>query len=293
VSASEIATHDEHGRKVQAMFNDIAPGYDLANRIMSVGTDVRWRRRAVADLLAAPVRAGVDPTTGAGAEILDLCAGTLDSTLEIHRRHPAASLIGGDFSAGMLATGVRRIEALGQPGPRERIRAVQMDAHALPLADASMDAIFCAFGIRNVSDLQLASAEQLRCLRPGGQLVILEFFRPSSWTTRVFHTIYNRTVLPVVGWACTGNLDAYRYLPRSIAQMQSSSEYARLLERLGFVDVRSQDLSLGVASIVRARKPTQPAGGTLGPSEARVSERAQAQPSTVRVPLDGVKKEPL
>ena len=251
--SSEIPTHDEHGRKVQAMFSDIAPGYDLANRIMSVGTDVRWRRRAVADLLLP--RAGVDVQTGAGGELLDLCAGTLDSTLEIHRRYPQASLIGGDFSAGMLAAGVRRIEALGQPGPRERIRALQMDAHALPLADASLDAIFCAFGIRNVSDLELASAEQLRCLRPGGQLVILEFFRPSSWATRTFHAVYNRTVLPVVGWACTGNLDAYLYLPRSIAQMQSSSEYAALLQRVGFVDVRVQDLTMGVASIVRARKP--------------------------------------
>lgn len=253
VPGGEIPTHDEHGRKVQAMFSDIAPGYDLANRIMSLGTDVRWRRRAVADLLLA--RPGLDTVTGAGAEILDLCAGTLDSTLEIHRRYPQASLIGGDFSAGMLATGMRRIEALGQPAARERIRAMQMDAHALPLADGSLDAIFCAFGIRNVSDLPLAGAEQLRCLRPGGQLVILEFFRPTAWFTRAFHAVYNNTVLPVVGWACTGNLDAYRYLPRSIGQMQSSADYAALLERLGFVDVSVAQLTLGVASIVRARKP--------------------------------------
>lgn len=251
--SSEIPTHDEHGAKVQAMFSDIAPGYDLANRIMSVGTDVRWRRKAVAELLIA--REGLDVETGRGGEILDLCAGTLDSSLEIHRRYPEASVIGGDFSAGMLAAGVRRIAALGDAGARDRIRAMQMDAHVLPLEAASLDAIFCAFGIRNVSDLELASAEQLRCLRPGGQLVILEFFRPTAWTTRAFHTIYNRTVLPVVGWACTGNLDAYRYLPRSIAQMQSTADYAALLERVGFVDVRVSDLTLGVSSIVRARKP--------------------------------------
>jgi demethylmenaquinone methyltransferase / 2-methoxy-6-polyprenyl-1,4-benzoquinol methylase len=251
--SSEIATHDEHGARVQAMFSDIAPGYDLANRIMSAGTDVRWRRKAVADLLLA--RAGLDTNTGAGGELLDLCAGTLDSTLEIHRRYPEAALIGGDFSAGMLATGVRRIASLGDARARERIQAVQMDAHALPLPDAGLDAIFCAFGIRNVSDLALASAEQLRCLRPGGQLVILEFFRPTAWTTRAFHTVYNRTVLPVVGWACTGNLDAYRYLPRSIAQMQSTADYRGLLERTGFVDVSVEDLTFGVASIVRARKP--------------------------------------
>jgi demethylmenaquinone methyltransferase / 2-methoxy-6-polyprenyl-1,4-benzoquinol methylase len=260
---SEIPTHDEHGRTVQAMFSDIAPGYDLANRIMSAGTDVRWRRRAVAELV--PARADVDPRSGAGATILDLCAGTLDSTLEIHRRYPAASLIAGDFSAGMLAAGLRRIEALGDPEARARIEAVQMDAHALPVADAELDAIFCAFGIRNLSDRALASAEQLRCLRPGGRLVILEFFRPTTWATRAFHTAYNHTVLPVVGWACTGNLGAYRYLPRSIGQMHTVAEYAALLEGVGFVEVEIEALTFGVASIVRARKP-DPAHATGGPA---------------------------
>jgi len=258
--APEIPTHDEHGRVVQAMFSDIAPGYDLANRIMSAGTDVRWRRRAVGSLLAP--RSGLDCATGAGAEILDLCAGTLDSTLEIHRRYPAAMVIGGDFSAGMLATGVARVEAQGEAA-RDRIRAMEMDAHALPLADASVDAIFCAFGIRNLSDLALASAEQLRCLRPNGQLVILEFFRPTAWITRAFHAVYNNTVLPLVGWACTGNLDAYRYLPRSIGQMQTVSGYADILARAGFVDVSVERLTLGIASIVRAQKPAPVVGDQI------------------------------
>jgi demethylmenaquinone methyltransferase / 2-methoxy-6-polyprenyl-1,4-benzoquinol methylase len=249
ISDAEIPTHDEHGRMVQAMFSDIAPGYDLANRLMSAGTDVRWRRRAVASLLPEA------SSTGAGATILDLCAGTLDSTLEIHRRYPEADLIGGDFSAGMLATGVQRVAKLGGASAQARIRAVQMDAHALPLADRSLDAIFCAFGIRNVSDLALASAEQWRCLVPGGRLAVLEFFRPSAWTTRAFHAVYNNTVLPVVGWACTGNLDAYRYLPRSIGQMATTSAYADTLRAAGFVDVEIEDLTFGVASLVRARKP--------------------------------------
>ena len=243
---------------VQAMFSDIAPGYDLANRIMSAGTDVRWRRKAVSALLPTTGRPDLDTRTGAGATILDLCAGTLDSSLEIHRRYPEAEVVGGDFSAGMLAAGVERIRRLGDANAQARIRAVQMDAHALPLADASLDAIFCAFGIRNVSDLAIASAEQLRCLAPGGQLVVLEFFRPTAWTTRVFHTVYNNTVLPVVGWACTGNLGAYRYLPRSIGQMATTDDYAATLRAAGFVDVEVENLTLGVASVVRARKPAGP-----------------------------------
>ena len=252
----EIATLDEHGRQVQAMFSDIAHGYDRANRIMSAGTDVRWRRKAVSTLLPARCDGReLDRDTGAGARILDLCAGTLDSTVEIHRRYPEAELIGGDFSAGMLETGIRRIAAMGDPQAIARISPQRMDAHALPLADASLDALFCAFGVRNLSDLRLGCAEQLRCLRPGGQLVVLEFFRPSGWATRAFHAVYNRTVLPVVGWACTGNLDAYLYLPRSIGDMRTSAEYVSLLGEVGFEQIEVEDLTFGVASIVRARKP--------------------------------------
>lgn len=250
MSQLEIPTIDEHGARVQSMFSEIAHGYDRANRIMSAGTDVRWRRKAVASLLPDEC-----DQTGAGARILDLCAGTLDSTLEIHRRYPQAQLIGGDFSAGMLDAGVQRIAALRDPAPLAQITPQRMDAHALPLDDAGLDAIFCAFGVRNLSDLRLASAEQLRCLRPGGQLVILDFFRPSAWTTRVFHAVYNRTVLPVVGWACTGSLDAYLYLPRSISQMRTASDYVALLTELGFERVSVEPLTFGVASIVRARRP--------------------------------------
>jgi ubiquinone/menaquinone biosynthesis methyltransferase len=244
-----IEAVDEHGARVQAMFSSIAPGYDRANRLMSLGTDLRWRRRAVASLLPSSTR--YDAQTGAGARILDLCAGTLDSTIEIHRRFPAAALIGGDFSAGMLATGRARVAALGIT----QIEAIEMDAHALPLPDASVDAIFCAFGARNLSRLEQACAEQFRVLRPGGQLVVLEFFRPQRALTRAVHGVYNHTVLPVVGWACTGNLDAYLYLPRSIGAFRGAREFVGLLGARGFVDCSVESLTLGVASIVRARKP--------------------------------------
>lgn len=243
---------DPHGQRVQAMFDSIAPGYDRANRLMSAGTDVRWRRRAVGNLLRDPApEERYEPETGANATILDLCAGTLDSTLEIHRRYPEATLIAGDFSPGMLATGRARVAKLGI----ETITAIQMDAHELPLADASVDALFCAFGARNLSDLERACAEQRRVLRPGGQLVVLEFFRPQRALTRAFHAVYNHTVLPVVGWACTGNLDAYLYLPRSIGAFRSAEAFVDLLGQLGFVDARVTPLTLGVASIVRATKP--------------------------------------
>ena len=122
-------------------------------------------------------------------------------------------------------------------------------------ADASFDAVFCAFGVRNVSDLEAASREQLRVLRPGGRLTVLEFFRPRGLFSRAFHACYNNTVLPVVGWAATGNLGAYLYLPRSIGRFAEAADYCALLERVGFVHVRHEGLFGGVAGIVRAERP--------------------------------------
>ena len=235
----EIQAIDEHGAKVQAMFSAIAPGYDRANRWMSLGTDVRWRRRGVARLGEV-----------APQKILDLCAGTLDSSKEIHRAYPEAEIIGGDFSAGMLAAGERTLTA----SQRAKIHPQQLDAHHLPFENASFDALFCAFAVRNLSDLERATAEKARCLRPGGQLVILDFFRPQSVWTKSFHGIYNHSVLPIVGWICTGNREAYRYLPRSIGKFVSDDQYAALLEKHGFESITIERLTGGIATLVSARR---------------------------------------
>lgn len=237
---TDVALVDEHGVQVQRMFDRIAPGYDRANRVMSLGTDERWRRRATAELLSH---------TPAGVA-LDLCAGTLDGTLAIHRAFPRARIIAGDFAAEMLEHGKKKLDA----GAADRVETLVMDAHALPLADATVDGLFCAFGIRNLSDLDRATSEQARVLRPGGRLVVLEFFRPTHWLTRVVHKVYNETILPLVGWAITGDREAYRYLPRSIGRFDSEAEYRERLASAGFVDVTVERLTLGVACIVRATK---------------------------------------
>lgn len=237
---SDVALVDDHGAQVQRMFDRIAPGYDRANRVMSLGIDERWRRRAVADLLSHAPQ----------GRALDLCAGTLDSTLAIHRAFPQASLVAGDFAAEMLEQGSKKLEG----SARERIETQPMDAHALPLPDASVDAIFCAFGIRNLSDLDRGTSEQARVLRDGGRLVVLEFFRPTRLLTRIVHVVYNETLLPLVGWAVTGDREAYRYLPRSIGRFDSEAEYRARLEKGGFVDVTVERLTFGVACIVRATR---------------------------------------
>lgn len=240
LSSPPVVAIDEHGSKVQSMFDRIAHGYDRANRWMSLGIDTRWRNEAVARMM--PVDVGPSPA------VLDLCAGTMDSSIAIHEAYPAADIVAGDFALEMLERGRPKLrDAAGQ-----RITPVAMDAHALPFGAGSLDAIFCAFGIRNVSDLPTATAEQARCLRPGGVLTVLEFFRPTKAVPRMLHTMYNRTLLPIIGWAATGNLDAYTYLPRSIGRFESVEAYTALLREHGFGDVEAQPLTMGMAWVVRA-----------------------------------------
>lgn len=233
---------DAHGARVRTMFDRIAHGYDRANRWMSFGTDIRWRTQAVAGLMPSDVPD--EP------KVLDLCAGTLDSTLEIHRQFPKAKILAGDFAEEMLERGREKLVGAAA----EQIDTRTMDAHVLTVDDDILDAIFCAFGVRNVSDLPRATAEQARALRPGGRLTILEFFRPTRMVPRLLHAAYNRTVLPLVGWAATGDLDAYTYLPRSIGKFESVTAYAELLGEHGFVDVEITQLTMGMAWIVRATK---------------------------------------
>jgi len=240
---SSIDAIDDHGAKVQTMFGRIAHGYDRANRWMSLGIDVRWRRQAVAELQV--------PDDRPRPRVLDLCAGTMDSSVEIHQQFPRADVVAGDFSAEMLARGGDKLT--GSAG--ERITPRTMDAHDLPEADDALDGIFCAFGIRNVSDLPRATAEQARCLRPGGRLVVLEFFRPVTLVPRVLHAVYNRSVLPVVGWLATRDWEAYTYLPRSIGDFCTVEQYEQLLRAHGFRDVRVEALTLGMAWRVSATWP--------------------------------------
>jgi demethylmenaquinone methyltransferase / 2-methoxy-6-polyprenyl-1,4-benzoquinol methylase len=255
--AAAVPAIDAHGHQVQHMFGRIAHGYDRANRWMSLGIDVRWRRAAVAELSGAERPAGERP------RLLDLCAGTMDSSVEIHRQFPHADVIAGDFSPAMLDRGKDKL--VGTAG--ERITPRVMDAHDLPEDDAALDGIFCAFGMRNVSDLHRATAEQARCLRPGGRLVVLEFFRPTTLVPRVMHALYNRTVLPVVGWLATRDWEAYTYLPRSIGDFSTVEAYGELLRAHGFCNVKARPLSLGMAWRVSATWPGGEPASTTTPHE--------------------------
>jgi ubiquinone/menaquinone biosynthesis methyltransferase len=225
-----------HGTAARRMFDRIAPTYDLLNRVMSAGSDRGWRARAVAEAVRAPL-----------GPLLDLCAGTLDLTAMLARARPMDRVVAVDFAPAMLEAGRHK-------APRAEV--IVADAAALPFEDRSFAAVVCGFGVRNLADPQAVAREVRRVLRPGGVFVTLELFRPTRAATRVFHGAYARLVLPAVGGWLSGDRGAYEYLARSMAGFLSRDEYERLLEAVGFAWISGSDLTMGVASIVRAEVPS-------------------------------------
>ena len=224
------------GTDIRGMFDRIAARYDRANRIMSAGVDVLWRRKTIARLLAG---------LGDTPRVLDLGAGTLDGAIEILRRRPGAEVLAADFARNMLL--------LGRKKPRAAKVQIQVaDGHALPYQDRVFDAAFSAFCVRNLRAVDQGLAELRRVVRPGGRIAILEFFRPSR-RRPFWDGFYNARVLPLLGRAVTGDKAAYRYLPESIAGFVTRGEFEACLRTAGFAQVQGYDLfPAGVASLVVA-----------------------------------------
>ena len=218
---------EEKRARVQAMFDRIAPRYDLLNRVISGGMDQRWRRRALALARVGP-----------GDRVLDLACGTGD--LCEQTRALGATPIGADFARQMLF------------GARARGVAadfVQGDAAALPIADRSIDVVTCGFALRNFVSLPDAFREMARVLVPGGRIALIDVDRPDSALVRFGHSLYFDRVVPWIG-GIVSDRDAYRYLPQSTAYLPDASEMLALLAKSGFEQVAKHRLMLGAAQIL-------------------------------------------
>jgi demethylmenaquinone methyltransferase / 2-methoxy-6-polyprenyl-1,4-benzoquinol methylase len=229
VSGVPLPGQGERAQAVRAMFDRIAPTYDLLNRVMTLRVDQHWRRRLVDTLRLAP-----------GERLLDVCAGTMDVAAEARRRWPGAAVLGSDFSIPMLSRGAAKT---GLP-------AVAADALRLPVQASSVDAVTVAFGVRNLDSHEAGLAELARVMKPGARLGILEFFRPETTGTRAFHGAYNRLALPVMGRLLSADADAYRYLVESMERFASMPEFVAAAGRAGFADVRGTSLFPGVCGLV-------------------------------------------
>jgi len=233
---------DKSPDRIAGMFDAIAPRYDLLNRVLSAGIDRRWRARAVRSLALT------------GRETLvDVCAGTADVALEAvgAGTHGAARAIGVDFAGAMLFLGLRKVVARGV---RDRVTLVRGDAMRLPLATGSADAATIAFGIRNVADAAAGCDELARIVKSGGRLAILEFGVPRVPGLGALYQWYFSAVLPRLGRLISGHSAAYSYLPASVGSFTPPAEFAKMLERAGFVEVRADPLTIGIVYLYSARR---------------------------------------
>ncbi|MBA2415845.1 MAG: demethylmenaquinone methyltransferase [Geodermatophilaceae bacterium] len=224
------ASLDKRPADVAAMFDGVARRYDLTNTVLAGGQDRRWRRITREAL-------GLGP----GLRVLDVAAGTAVSTVELARS--GADCVASDFSLGMLREGRRR----GVP-------LVAADALRLPFADASFDAVAIAFGLRNVADPDAVLAEMARVTRPGGNLVVCEFSRPTWQPFQTVYVEYLMRALPTIARAVSSNPDAYVYLAESIRAWPDQSELAARIGTRGWERVQWRNLTGGIVTLHRARR---------------------------------------
>lgn len=233
-------TDKDKTEQVALMFDNISKRYDFLNRILSLGIDTIWRKKAI-DLLKK----------SKPQNILDVATGTCDFALEAQKRLNPEKIIGIDISAGMLELGQEKIN---KKNLKAQIELVLGDSENLPFETNTFDAATVAFGVRNFSNLEKGLTEIYRVLNPDGSLVILEFSKPKSFPIKQLYGFYFRYVLPLVGKLFSKDNRAYTYLPQSVAVFPEGKSFLELLEKIGFKQTTEKRLTFGICSIYHGKK---------------------------------------
>ena len=229
---------------VNEMFGQIAPRYDAVNRILTGGIDLRWRRAMVRRV-----------TKENPSMVIDLATGSGDVAFALRRSLPeTCQIVALDFCRPMLDQAIKR---QARKPEQSAISFRQGDILQLPLDDSSSDAVTISFGLRNLADRSRGLSEMKRILRPGGQLVILEFTQPKAWI-RPFYFFYLRRILPFVAGLLSGSFSAYRYLNNSIEGFPDRERISHELTEAGFHVEEARPMSGGIVCLHRARKPEAP-----------------------------------
>ena len=235
------ASSEGKKRQVEQMFDTISENYDGMNRVISLGSDVSWRKKVIKWATAK------NPKT-----ILDIATGTGDLAIQFaEKTGPKATIIGLDLSEGMLA--VARKKVAGKP-ISEKITFVQGDSEALPFEDNLFDAITVSFGIRNFENLEKGLAEIFRVLRPGGIFVILETSVPTRFPFKQGYHLYAKFILPLLGRLFSKDKVAYQYLSESASVFPHGAALNNILHKIGFKEVENKPQTFGVATIYTATK---------------------------------------
>ena len=238
-----MKTYFLHPESIRNLFNNIAPTYDFLNHLLSLGRDFYWRRRAVQEL------------KGLEGRILDMATGTGDVAIEITRQNnQRRKVFGLDFSEPMIKRAQRKVL---EKGLSQTITLSLGDALSLPFRGNTFDASMIAFGLRNIVNKEQALSEMVRVIKKDGKVIILEFTFPEKGLMRRLYPIYFQRILPRVGGLLSGDRGAYAYLPESVFHFASAENYEQIMKNAGLVDVGSQSLTGGVASVISGIKKCQ------------------------------------
>ncbi|MBF0303648.1 MAG: bifunctional demethylmenaquinone methyltransferase/2-methoxy-6-polyprenyl-1,4-benzoquinol methylase UbiE [Desulfamplus sp.] len=241
---------------IKDMFDSIAPKYDFLNRFLSAGQDIIWRREMV-----------VSADIPQDSRVLDVACGTCDVALEVKRQKGnTVTIFGTDFSPGMLALGKNKImkkikdKSNGLKADNHsihknsNIHLVAGNALALAFRDEIFDAVFIAFGIRNIMDREGAILEFHRTLKTGGTLAILELTSPPEGFFRDIYLLYFKRLLPAIGAIFSKNSSAYSYLPASVLNFPTPEQFAATIRESGFKSVKCKGMTFGIVTLFIGKK---------------------------------------
>jgi len=237
-----VPYRDSKGSKKQQvaqMFDNISHRYDLLNHLLSLGIDILWRKKAIKLLQHQKPKL-----------ILDVATGTGDFAIEALVLNPD-KVIGVDISSGMLEFGRKKLRRLKL---EEKIELQQGDSEKLQFRDNKFDAVIVAFGVRNFEHLEKGLADMFRVLKPGGNVVIVEFSQPRLFPFKQIFSFYFNTILPRIGKTISNDGSAYTYLPESVMAFPQGEEFLQILNNIGFINTQAVPLTFGISSIYQGSK---------------------------------------
>lgn len=226
--------------QVEKMFDTISGNYDNLNRIISFGSDIKWRNKILKMILKKSPES-----------ILDVATGTGDLAIKFARKSKATKIIGLDISEGMLSVAKKKIS---DTILSEKVEFIKGDSEALPFSTNSYDAITVSFGIRNFENLEKGLSEIYRVLKPKGLFIILETSIPAKFPFKQGYLFYTKRVLPIIGKIFSKDKFAYTYLSESASVFPYGKKLNNILVKIGFIEVDNKPQTFGVATIYTATK---------------------------------------